>query len=521
ISTVTTDSFDTQYGTPLHSVTENVYGLTGAAVTNTAITTNSFNGLNTLTVATNAISTVTTDSFDTQYGTPLHSITTNVYGLTGATVTNTNITSNSFNGLNTLTVATNALSTVTTDSFDTQYGTPLHSVTENVYGLTGAAVTNTAITTNSFNGLNTLTVATNALSTVTTDSFDTQYGTPLHSVTENVYGLTGAAVTNTAITTNSFNGLNTLTVATNALSTVTTDSFDTQYGTPLHSVTENVYGLTGAAVTNTAITTNSFNGLNTLTVATNALSTVTTDSFDTQYGTPLHSVTENVYGLTGAAVTNTQITSNPFNGLNIYTLATNAISTVETDSFDTQYGTPLHSITTNVYGLTGATVTNTNITSNSFNGLNTLTVATNAISTVTTDSFDTQYGTPLHSVTENVYGLTGATVTNTNITSNPFNGLNTLTVATNALSTVTTDSFDTQYGLPLHSITTNVYGLTGATVTNTNITSNSFNGLNTLTVATNAISTVTTDSFDTQYGTPLHSITTNVYGLTGATVTNT
>ncbi|MCD4812652.1 hypothetical protein K8S19_03045, partial [bacterium] len=510
ISKVTTDKFDEQYGTPRHSHTFNKFGLAGAENTYTDIKANPFNGLNTNTFAENDISTVTTDKFDKQYGTPKHSVTVNKFGLTGAQPTSTEIKTDPFDGLNTWTFAENTLSTVETDKFDEQYGTPKHSITTNKFGLTGAQHTDMEIKSNPFNGLNTWTLAVNAISIVETDEFDEQYGTPKHSIATNKFGLTGTKITNTTIKTNPKNGLNTNTLAVNELSTVETYEFDNQYGTPKESKTTNEYGLTGAKITNTTITTNPVTGMNTKTVAENANSTVTTDQFHPKYGTPMHSSTDSKYGLLGTKITTTVITASPFNGLSVKTVADNYNSTAITHEFDKQYGTPKKTRVLNKFGLRGAACTDTEIEANPQNGLNIWTFSKNELSTVETDKFDEQYGTAMHTITINKYGLLDSAKTDTVITADTANGLNIQTVTTNKLNAVVT-TYDKQYGVPVLSVQENDAYPTLARKTTTKIIANIRTGLNIRTVAENGLSVITTDAFDQKYGTARHSMTRNKY----------
>jgi YD repeat-containing protein len=549
---VTTTKYDSTtggtYGTAVSSHAVNNFGLLDTRTTDTAITSDPATGLNTLTVATNTYG-VTTTKYDSTtggtYGTAVSSHSVNNFGLLDTRTTDTVITSDPATGLNTLTVATNTYG-VTTTKYDSTtggtYGIAVSSHSDNNFGLLDTRSTDTVITSDPATGLNTLTVATNTYG-VTTTKYDSSnggtYGIAVSSHSVNNFGLLDTRTTDTVITSDPATGLNQLTVATNTYGTTTTKYDSTNggtYGVAAWSHSDNNFGLLDTRSTDTVITSDPATGLNTLTVATNAYG-VTTTRYDSTnggtYGIATSSHSVNNFGLLDTRTTDTVITSNPENGLNELTVATN-IYGVTTTKYDSTtggtYGIAVSSHSDNNFGLLDTRSTDTAITSDPATGLNTLTVATN-IYGVTTTKYDSTtggtYGIAVSSHSDNHFGLLDTRSTDTVITSDPATGLNTLTVATNTYG-VTTTKYDSTnggtFGVAVWSHSDNHFGLLDTRSTDTAITSDPATGLNLKTVATNTYGVTTTD-YDTAsggvYGLAVHSTSDNNFGLIDARHTST
>ncbi|MEW6517419.1 MAG: hypothetical protein AB1439_11010 [candidate division FCPU426 bacterium] len=504
------------YGVADHSRSQNNYGLGATRDTNTTITADRWDGLNDYTLAINAYGRTETWFTQDTYGVAQRSHSVNNYGVGASRDTNTTITADHWNGLNTYTNAINAYGRTETWYSQDTYGVATRSHSVNNFGLGATRDTNTTITADRWNGLNTNTVATNDYGRTETWFSQDSYGVATRSHSVNNYGLGATRDTNTTITADRWNGLNTNTVAVNDYGRTETWYSQDTYGVATRSHSVNNYGLGATRNTNTTITVDHWSGLNTHTVATNAYGTTETWYSQDTYGVATRSHSANNYGLGATRDTNTTITADRWNGLNVTTVATNAYGRTETWYSQDTYGVATRSHSVNHYGLGSTRDTNSTITADRWNGLNTNTIAINAYGTTETWYSQDTYGVAERSHSLNNYGLGASRDTNTTITASRWSGLNTNTVATNAYGTTETWYTQDTYGVAQRSHSVNNYGLGATRDSNTTVTVDRWSGLNTYTNAVSAYSTTETWYKQDTYGTAERSHSVNKFGL-GAT----
>lgn len=505
-----------RYGVATCSYTLNNFGLIATEETYTAIKSNTFNGLNEVTVGRNAYGTTVTRYESEETGVALESDAVNNFGLGKTLRTHTEITANVFNGLNRETTASNDYGTTLTRYDEFQSGVALDSDADNYYGLEASRQTHTVITANRNNGLNQETTAVNDYGTTTTQYDDEKYGTAEESLAVNNFGLGATRETATIITSNNYNGLNELTRARNAYGTTITRYDHQQSGVAEESIAYNNFGLGAARQTRTVIDASHDTGLNEKTVAVNEYGT-TTSFYDDTFGLSVESWAENNFGLGATLVTHTAILGNTFNGLNQMTTGTNDYGTTVTYYDDREYGVSLHSDAANNFGIRASRRTGTDIDANTWNGLNRTTVALNEYGQTTTTYDEDVYGISLQSRAENVYGLGASRNTDTTIQANTYNGLNQFTFARNDYGETSTLYDDRQSGVSLQSYARNNFGLGATRETLTDIQANTYNGLNEQTTAVNDYGTTRTIYDSEEYGVATESYATNNFGL-GATL---
>ena len=541
-SQTTTDQFDQQYGTALHSTGYCNYGVNFARGTDTTMVSNPYNGLSVSSYATCKYSDTTTLYESEKYGTPTSSDATIKYGLG---YSRRSITSpmrvNISTGMTEFSESTSSnqdqskiYSVTDTTVYDPKYGTAMQSHTSSKIGTMFSRETDTTNTPNYDTGLNISSVATNAMSTTTTQYRDTDYGTAKSTDSTSNYGLNWSRRTVTdPIKTNPDTGLNVWTKATSEsvdgthiYSVTTTDQFDSTYGTPQHSYTDSNFGLILTLHTDTQITANTDTGMNKKTFASNGYSDTTTYYDSEEYGLAHFSHAIMKYGLGFNRCTNTRMKASHDTGLNYWTKAKSMsedesveYSTTTTDQFDPTYGVALHSHTTSKFGLISTYETDTSIVPNYDNGLNVSTTASNPYSTTTTQYDSGQYGYATGSHTVGNYGLLYSQISDTVIQASAYNGLNTWTQATakgidgTVYSVTTTDQFDPLYGVAQHSTTACNFGLGLTRGTDTQIHADTNNGLNKDTTASNGYSVTTTQYDHDRYGTAQSSHANNFYGI--------
>jgi len=218
----------------------------------------------------------------------------------------------------------------------------------------------------------------------------------------------------------------------------------------------NNYGLGATRDTNTTITADNWNGLNTFTSGRNTYGLTETWYSGDGYGVAERSHSVNNFGLGYTMDTNTTITANRDSGLNEHTFATNQYGTTDTYYSRDTYGVAERSVAHNQWGVLGERDITTTITASRQTGLNEKTIAVTSHRTTTT-FFEGSYGTATSSISVTDFLPTLAQTTNTTITASHDTGLNIRTVADNGLSTTTTDAFDAKYGVAKHMLTYNKY----------------------------------------------------------------
>ncbi|MCD4812112.1 hypothetical protein K8S19_00240 [bacterium] len=519
--TTVTQYDDQLTGCAVSSHTSNNFGLLDSRITDTAITCNTFNGLNQQTVATNDYGVTETNYDDQQYGVALNSDAVNNYGLNFSKETHTEITADTWNGLNISTIASNLYGTTTTLYDSVETGTAQESDGVNYFGLLLSRNTHTEITSNSFNGLNQSTIAVNAYGTTWSLFDDQAYGTTTETLSLNHFGLYASRLTRTQVNANIQTGLNTSTVATNDYGTTYTEYDDEDSGTAVFSHAENNFGLLASRITDTQTTANRDNGLNSFTSAVNDYGHTLTFYDDQDYGTSDFSMSWNNYGLGESRVTFTDVEASTVNGLNEYTIATNNYGTTTTLYDSALTGVSLQSAAANNYGLTASRESTTMITANTYNGLNQSTVASNDYGVTYTSYDDEEYGVSEWSHSQNNFGLTMSRSTYTVITADVRTGLNEGTLATNDYGTTQTFYDNNAYGVAIGSMSWNNFGLGASRVTTTITTANTDNGLNQRTFATNGYGWTETFYDDSQYGVATGSQAHNFFGLGAARDTTT
>ncbi|MCD4812438.1 hypothetical protein K8S19_01900 [bacterium] len=517
---ITTTYYDDEvYGCAEYSVAVNAYGLLGAKITTSNITANTWTGLNAQTVVSNENSTTVTLYDDEHSGTATTAMATNHFGLEGARETISTITADRWNGLNKETRAVNRNSMVTTYYDDEETGVARLSQTINNYGVGAAESTETQIETDLWTGLNIRTIAVNAYGETETKYDHEHTGVATFSRSRNQFGIGAARVTETVITANLKNGLNRRTKAQNSSGTTWTYYDDARTGSALRSHTESNFGAFSSRTVETTIVANRENGLNKVTTAISDYSTSVTFFDDTYTGLPQFSRTSNNFGLGATAETDTLIQGNAWTGLNCRTTAMNAYGTTVTKYDDEKTGLSQSTEAWNHFGILYTRETATIIEADGWNGLTKKTIADNQYSTTTTlfDSQDT--GLPVYSHGKNKFGLLDSRENRTYIQTNTYTGLNKTTVAINGLSTVTSHYDDAKTGLVQYSHAENVYGIGAARSTVSVNDTNAWNGLNRSTLTVNDAGTSTTYYDHEETGTAVASLAENNFGIYGARAT--
>lgn len=509
----TTTFYDDTYGLSVESWAENNFGLGATLVTHTAILGNVYNGLNQVTTGENDYGRTVTYYDDREYGVSLHSDAANKFGILASRRTGTDIDANTWNGLNRTTVARNAYGKTTTTYDDAVYGVSVQSRAENVYGLGASRDTDTLIQANTYNGLNQATFARNAYGETTTLYDDQQSGVSLQSYARNQFGLGATRETLTDIQANTYNGLNEQTYAVNEYGATRTIYDSEEYGVATASYAVNRFGLGATLESQTQIAANVENGLNDYTYAVSAYSSTLTlyDNEDT--GVAVQSLALNNYGLLDSRFTHTLVTANHWNGLNQETLASNAYGQTRTYYDSAVYGVATASDANNNVGIGATRQTHTDVTANTWNGLNQETVAVNRYGTTRTEYDQHLTGVALNSVADNHFGLGASRHSETDISANTYNGLNQWTLAASDYGWTYTEYDDDRYGVAEQSLALNQFGLKSTRLTATRIDANIENGLNNHTLARNDYGQTYTVYDNEDYGTARWSLAENNYGL--------
>jgi YD repeat-containing protein len=499
ISGNTKTEFDDQNtGVGQHSLSKSGRGVYGSRFSETWIDCNTTTGLNKSTVVaaqgmtageTVGDSTFTGDSKvmsrtktvydDTTTGVATHSYGTTYQGLNYARFTDTTITCNTTTGLNTSTTAIArgkgtasdpfegngpVFSTTTTDFDDQVTGVATNSTTTNTYGLgacLSSSVAKAEMVVNKYTGQNICTISRSEYGWTETWFKDTTTGVAKASDTNNCKGLIFARhswVHEEDMAVDETTGLNQWTHSETLMSSSDT-WYDSTYGTVNHTKTHNVYGLTKSADSETTsdnIIVNHDTGLTTWSKSVSDFGYTESWFKNDTYGNIDKTHTHNNYGAAKLLDTTTTFESNTYTnqhwGMNTFSTADGYLTTTST-WYESDYGTSTKSYAKNkndkngnsLSGANGARETWSDIVCNTSTGMNTSTVATNALGVTTTDVFDALYGTALHSTSDNTSGTTGSKHSETWIDASEETGLNRQTYSETKLSKTWTN-FNTTTG---------------------------------------------------------------------------
>ncbi len=510
-----------EYRLPEESVTKSFRGAYYGRLTYTDITASKNDGMTNETLAINGLNKIKTVHSRDEWRMAEYSETTGFRGALLGRVTDTDISSNHYDGMTDKTIAENGLNTVVTIHAQDEWRMPTKSQTFNKLGANLGRFTVTDIFTDKMDGMTTASFAVNQLNwTSTVHSID-EFRLPDYSESLSFRGALDGRYTYTDITANLDDGMTDKTVAETGLVTTTTWHSADEWRMPVCSSMKNKKGANYGRDTLTAIENSHVDGMTDSTFATSKLNTLLTIYAQDEYRMAKESYSTNFRGALGGRLTHTLITNNQDDGMSNKTHAYNWLNNVRTVYSQDQWRMPEKSYTESYRGAELGRKTETDIFCNRYDGMTNITVAENSLNTTMTIHNDDEYRLPGQSITLSYRGALRGRLSNSVINSNEDDGMTDSTLVTSDLSTIKTVYSQDEWRMPASTLAYSFLGAKLGRWTTTEMIANKFDGMNEKTVATSVLNKTTTYHAMDEWRLPVASITENNKGALDSRYTTT